>query len=117
MQGFAAFCAEWHYRDDEILRMIIIDDQKSLEKANYYKKWPFVIKTFAVDIYDKELICSAISEFIDSNSEDTSILILSDDTVPNEDIDANALANLVYIQDIINEKRQQFRTLMKKALI
>lgn len=38
--------------------------------------------------------------------EDTSILILSDDSALNEDIDANALGNLVYVRDIINTKKK-----------
>ena len=72
---------------------------------NYYKKYPFVIDTVAAEIYDKDLICSTIDQFVSSNKEDTSVLILSDDSALNEDIDANALANLVYVQDIINDKK------------
>lgn len=106
MQGFAAFRSEWNYKDGrEILRIIVIDDQKNLEKMNYYKEYPFVIETVAASIYDKDLICSTISQFVESNVEDTSVLILSDDMALNEDIDANALANLVYVQDIINNKK------------
>lgn len=106
MRGFAAFRQEWGYRDsgEEILRIIVIDNEKSLEKFNRYRDYPFVIDTVAADIYDKELICSTIYEVASSNDEDTSILILSDDSALNEDIDANALTNLVYVQDIINKK-------------
>ena len=110
MQGFSSFRNEWKYSDrrDEILKIIIIDDQKNLEKMNYYKDYPFVIETVAASIYDKELK-DKISETIEKFAvyeEDTSILILSDDMVLNEDIDASALANLVYVQDIINNKRK-----------
>ncbi len=106
MQGFAAFRNEWNYKDGrEILRIVVIDDPKNLEKMNYYKEYPFVIATVAASIYDKDLICSTISRFVESNAEDTSVLILSDDMALNEDIDANALANLVYVQDIINTKK------------
>lgn len=107
MQGFCAFRNEWNYRDNdnEILQIVIIDDQQSLEKMDYYKEYPFVVKTVAASIYEKDLICSTIEEFIDSNDEDTSILILSDDSALNESIDANALANLVYVQDIITKKK------------
>ncbi len=106
MDGFVAFRQEWHYRDrdDEIVRIIVIDDEKHLEKMDHYKDYPFVIKTVSAQIYDKELICDTINEFVSANEEDTSILILSDDSALNEDIDANALANLIYVQDIINEK-------------
>lgn len=107
MKGFCAFRNEWNYQDsdDEILQIIVIDDQQSLEKMDYYKDYPFVIKTVAASIYDKDLICATIEEFVDANEEDTSILILSDDSALNENIDANALANLVYVQDIITKKK------------
>lgn len=109
MQGFNAFRTEWNYRDGsgEILRIAVIDDPKYLEKMNYYREYPFVVETVPASIYDKELICSTIERIVSANEEDTSILILSDDTVPKEEIDANALANLVYVQDIINRKKQQ----------
>lgn len=108
MKGFAAFRGEWNYKDGsgEILRIIVIDDQKNLEKMDFYKEYPFVIETVAASIYDKDLICSTIDRFVSSNQEDTSVLILSDDNALNEDIDANALANLVYVQDIINTKKE-----------
>lgn len=106
MQGFAAFCSEWNYKDggDGILRIVVIDDQDSLEKMNYYREYPFVVGTVAASIYDKDLICATIDSVVSSHKEDTSVLILSDDTARSEDIDANALANLVYVQDIINTK-------------
>lgn len=106
MNGFASFRGEWNYRNgsDEILRIIVIDDKKNLEKMDYYKEYPFVVETVAASIYDKEIICATINRVVSSNTEDTSVLILSDDNAPNEDIDANALANLVYVQDIINSK-------------
>lgn len=107
MQGFCAFRDEWNYKDDrgEILQIIVIDDQKNLEKMNCYREYPFVVETVAATIYDKDLICSTIDRFVDSNEEDTSVLILSDDAALNENIDANALANLVYVQDIIAAKK------------
>lgn len=109
MNGFKAFNSEWGYKesDKKILRVIVVDDEKHLEKMDYYKNYPFVIDTVAAEIYDKDLICSTIDSFVSQNTEDTSILILSDDSALNEDIDANALANLVYVQDIINEKRHK----------
>ena len=108
MQGFCAFRDEWNYKDGngEILQIIVIDDQASLERMNFYKEYPFVVETVAASIYDEALICSTIERFVDSNEEDTSILILSDDSALNENIDANALANLVYVQDIIAAKKQ-----------
>lgn len=107
MKGFESFSCEWGYADgkEQIVRVIVIDDKAHLEKMDYYKKYPFVIDTIAAEIYDKDLICSTIDNFVSSNKEDTSVLILSDDSALNEDIDANALANLVYVQDIINDKK------------
>lgn len=107
MGGFQAFRSEWNYKDGsgEILNLMVIDDEKSLERLDYYRDYPFVTQTVAASIYDKEIICDTIKRFIASNEEDTSILILSDDDALNEDIDANALANLVYVQNIIEEKK------------
>ena len=108
MKGFESFSCEWGYKDsdEQIVRVIVVDDKTHLEKMDYYRKYPFVIDTVAAEIYDKDLICSTIDNFVSSNKEDTSVLILSDDSALNENIDANALANLVYVQDIINEKKK-----------
>lgn len=109
MRGFEAFCGEWNYKDgsEEILNLIVIDDAESLERLNYYREYPFVRETVPASIYDQELICDTINRFISANQEDTSILILSDDTARNVDIDANALANLVYVQNIVEEKKAE----------
>ena len=105
MEGFCNFRSEWNYKDgSEILHITVIDDEESLKKMNFYKEYPFVVETISASIYDQDIICSAIKRIVSSNTEDTSILILSDDKALNKDIDANALANLVYVQDIINEK-------------
>lgn len=107
MLGFRAFGMEWNYEGNEIVQIVVIDDEKNLEKMDYYREYPFVVKTVAADIYDKDLICSTIEQVVSVGQGDTSILILSDDEALNEDIDANALANLVYVQDIINQKIQE----------
>ena len=108
MQGFCSFRNEWNYKNGgEILRIIVIDDAKHLEKMDYYKDYPFVLETVAASIYDKDLICETIERFVQSDKEDTSVLILSDDMATSEESDANALANLVYVQDIINQKKRE----------
>ena len=107
MQGFAAFVSEWGREGEDIVNLIVIDDQKNLEKMGYYEEYPFVKRTVAAEIYDKDLICSTIEEFVDSNEEDTSVLILSDDSALSDNIDAGALANLVYVQDIINRRLKE----------
>ena len=108
MQGFCAFANEWNFKDGtNVIRIVVIDDAKHLEKMNYYREYPFVIKCVAADVYDRDLICTTIEEFVDQNEEDTSVLILSDDTVLHEDIDAQAMTNLIYVQDIITEKKRR----------
>ncbi len=107
MRGFVSFCSEWDLKDDSILNIIVIDDEANLKKMNHYKEYPFVKKTVAADIFNEKLICSTIEDFVSQNVEDTSILILSDDSVLNEDIDANALAHLIYVQEIINRKKKE----------
>lgn len=111
MKGFAAFCGEWDPDGTrKILEIVMIDDKEHLEQAEHYKQYPFVIGTRAATIYDKEIICRTIDWFMDFAEDeergDVSILILSDDSAANEDIDANVLANLVYVQDIIADKKQ-----------
>jgi hypothetical protein len=107
MMGFVALEREWNIGDTDIANVVVIDDKKSLEKHGYYSQYSFVNETVAADIYERELICSTIKRCVDANNGDTSILILSDDDALNENIDAGALTNLVYVQDIINEKVAQ----------
>lgn len=106
MDGFASFLSEWGYKDSDelLLNIVVIDDEKSLEKMNFYKEYPFVIKTVAAELFEKDLICDSINEFLELNDEDVSVLILSDDLVPEDEIDAGMFANLVYVQDIIKDK-------------
>ena len=106
MAGFASFCDEWNNEAGNILQIVVIDEKSHLEKMNYYREYPSVIKTVEADIYDREIICSEIEEFVDSNPTDTSILILSDDTEPRERIDSNAITYLLYVRDIIQKKRK-----------
>ena len=112
MRGFEAYRSEWNYKDgkDEVLRLVIIDDEKNLEKMNY-EQYPFVTETIKASIYENTLrqqIKNTIDKFLATSGEDISVLILSDDSALNEDIDASALANLVYVQDIVREKKEQY---------
>lgn len=117
MDGFCNFRSEWNRKDgSEILHITIIDDKESLEKMNYYKEYPFVVDTVAATVYDRDVICNTIERIVSDNSEDTSILILSDDKAINKDIDANALANLVYVQDIINEKTKKDKSFDRESI-
>ena len=117
MEGFFNFRSEWNCKDgSEILQITVIDDKESLDRLNHYKEYPFVINTVTASIYDRDVICSAIEEVVSTNSEDTSILILSDDKALNKDIDANALANLVYVQDIINNRINNDKNFDKESI-
>ena len=111
MKGFEAFCGEWDPDGTrKILEIVVIDDKEHLEQVNLYREYPFVIGTREATIYDKDIICSTIDWFMDFGEDeehgDVSVLILSDDTAANDNIDANALANLVYVQDIIADKKK-----------
>ena len=117
VEGFVSYMKEW--RESGVkLRITVIDDVKSEEKMAEYDQ---IIKRefgesdcmradyFPADIYDRERITGKMREIIDSNETDTSVLILSDDNVIAEDIDSNALTNLVYLQDIIEDKKKNER--------
>ncbi len=113
MEGFNAFRDEWNFRGErlieenggpEILNVRIIDDKKSLDKHDRYAQYPYVNKVIEADVYDKDVICGAINEFIDANENDTSVLILSDNSAPADEADAAALTYLIYVQDIISER-------------
>ena len=105
MEGFESFKREWSSSENK-LKITVIDDEDSLEKMNHYENHSFVT-TYAADIYEKDRISKKIREIVDSSNTDTSVLILSDDDVLKEDIDANALTNLIYLHDIILEKIQK----------
>lgn len=109
MKGFASFACEWDYTspDVEILRVTVIDDKEHLEKSGYYRQYPFVAETIVADIYDKDKIFETINRVITYSDGDTSILILSDDMATSENVDANALANLIYVQDIVKDKKEE----------
>jgi len=100
MEGFEAFREEWKKDGSEVLDIAVIDDEVNLAQQGYYRQYPFVKQAIAADIFDRELICGAIGAFI-GREGDRCIMILSDDTVPDEEIDADALAYLILVQDIL----------------
>ena len=104
MNGFHSFYSEWSARDREILRIVVIDDAENLRDQNYYRDYPFVVETIPANVFEKEIVCSTIERVLAANRGNTSIMILSDDSVPPEDLDANALANLIYVQDILGRR-------------
>jgi len=107
MQGYRSFCEEWNYDGEPIISVLVIDDKQHLEKMNHYREYPFVVKTVEADIYDEKLICETLETYISNATRPTSVLILSDDISAEEDVDSNALANLVYVQNILARKREK----------
>ena len=106
MEGFNGFSGEWKKRDgSEVFDIIVVDDESNLAKQEHYTQYPFVKKVVAADIYEKDVICNTIDELIKAYKENVCIMILSNDTVDDEDIDADALTYLILVQDIINRRR------------
>lgn len=106
MAGFEAFSNEWK-KDEEIVDILVIDNKENLEKMNYYKEYSFVAETVEADIYEKDLLCATIERYVDAHEGDISVLILSDDMATNDNIDAGALTNLVYVRNIIDKKAKE----------
>ena len=104
MNGFDAFRGEHKTTSGEILNITVIDDEKSLEKNNYYRDYSYVTGYTAADIHDSAKICGAIERAMNQHNGDTSVLILSDDSAMTEDIDSAALTYLVYVQNIIQAR-------------
>ncbi len=107
MNGFNAFRGEHNLKEGEILNITVIDDEASLKKNNYYAEYPYVTNCIEADVYESDKIRPALEKAIDEFDGDTSILILSDDMVINEDIDSAALTYLIYVHDIIFERKEQ----------
>ena len=106
MEGFNSFRNEWNFTDGEIMDVVVIDDEKHLEKMNYFKEYPYVTEAVVADVYDQKVIMQTIERYVDANESDTSVLILSDDAVPPEQIDSGAIANLICVNDIIRRKKE-----------
>ena len=105
MNGFNSYGEEWKAEDgSELLNILVIDDEKSLERNNNYHEYKYINKCIPAEIYDTDIIKKSIMEFVDTYDEDTSILILSDDRVREKDVDSFALTCLIYVHDIILEK-------------
>ena len=92
-------------RDDKIspLKVTVIDDAESIRRMDRYKRYPFVEETAELDIYDIDKAFDIIGRLLLDTSEETSILILSDDAELDENADSSALLYLVCIQDYIRE--------------
>lgn len=107
MSGFDSFSFEWSPAKDgrDIVNIFAVDDARGLEKMDYYRAYPYVNQVIEADIYDRETIYKAINDFIDDQDGDTGILILSDDSVAPEDLDTRALTYLIYVHDVLVQRR------------
>ena len=107
MSGFDSYRGEWNPATDgrDILNICVLDDRNGLEALDYYKDYPYVNHAVEADMYDQETIYRTINDFIDEQDGDTGILILSDDSVDREDLDTAALTYLIYVQDILSQRR------------
>lgn len=107
MHGFDAFRNEWNYADErELLNVVVIDDEVSLKKKNYYCDYPYVSQVIAAEIYDKQVVYDTIKGFSDRCEGDITVLILSDDLVPNENIDEEPLTYLMYMDDMLQKRKK-----------
>ena len=101
MDGYANFCMEWK----DIVHVTVVDDEEKLRKADYYKEYPFVQECKPASIIERDKIAEIIKDFVYEYPDNSSILILSDDTVPDEDIDAKMMTYLIYAKDVISRAR------------
>ena len=85
------------------LKVTVIDEADSLSRMDHYRSYSFVEEAAELDIYNIDKTFETIDRLLFNTSEETSILILSDDTELDENADSSALMYLVYIQDYIKE--------------
>ena len=85
------------------LKVTVIDDADSLRRMEHYRRYPFVEETAELDIYNIDKSFETLDRLLFNTTEETSILILSDDAELGENADSSALMYLVYIQDYIRE--------------
>lgn len=94
-----------HTRDNQIspLKVTVIDDADTIGRMDHYRSYPFVEEVAELDIFDLGKTFEPISRLLFNTAEETSVLILSDDTELGEHADSSALMYLIYIQDFINK--------------
>ena len=110
IESFQSFTTEWtNEAHPRILHIVVVDEEDNLKQMNYYKDNPFVEKCIAARVYDQNVISDAITDFIYQHPHDSSILILSDDRVPDEEKDANTMTYLIYAKDIITRVKNNRR--------
>ena len=110
MAGFESYRNEWNPAKDgsDILNICVLDDKEGLAAMNYYRDYSYVNAFMETDLFDQDTIYKTINDFINEYEGDTRILILSDDAVSREDLDATALTYLIYVQDIMTQRKAMF---------
>lgn len=100
-EAYLASCA----RDQQHspLKVTVLDDADSLMRMDGYRRYPFVEQAAELDMYQIDKAFEIVHRLLLDPSEETSILILSDDTELDENADSSALMYLVYFQDYIRE--------------
>ncbi len=122
LDGYANFRQEWRdiahvtiideeeqirKLDELIKRQIEADKELDEDKKKRYER--FIDSLIPVHITDEKQITDIIRTFVYNYSENSSILILSDDMVPDEEIDAKMMTYLIYAKDVINTARKAKR--------
>ncbi len=82
------------------LKVTVIDDADSIERMDY-GRYSFVEEVAELDMYHIDKTTETLRRVFVDVTEETSVLILSDDTLLAEKADSSALMYLVYIQDFI----------------
>ena len=108
MNGFASYRNEWPESwEGEALDITVIDDEESLKKNDFYRAYPFVTRAVGADIYDRETIYQTITGYAGTHEGDICVLILSDDKVPDDEIDEKPLTYLIYMDDMLQIRKEE----------
>ena len=106
MDGYENFCSEWtNEKHPQIVHVTVVDDEEKLQRENFYSQYKFVENCVPARIIERDKIADIIKDFVYEHPDNSSILILSDDTVPDDDIDAKMMTFLIYAKDVINRAR------------
>ena len=110
MDSYTSFNTEWtNEKHPRSIHITIVDDEEKLKNENYYSNYPFVEECVPARITEKDKITDIIKQFVYQHPQNSSILILSDDTVPDDDIDAKTMAFLIYAKNVISKARTSKR--------
>ena len=110
MDGYENFCSEWtNEKHPQIVHVTVVDDEEKLQRENFYSQYKFVENCVPARIIERDKIADIIKDFVYEHPDNSSILILSDDTVPDDDIDAKMMTFLIYAKDVINRARANKR--------